>query len=399
MSKPSTVPVLIATGTNFTSGPYSGSPTKVAPPATGDGYVPGTVITAEHHNYVAHWSSAWLSWVDEGTHLADMSAHIVETNSVGKTWLVAAQIGGETSGNTPLIVDQNLGVLPGEGLERPTLDVQDSAASTAVQCTRIRSRSPSTALRVEANGTGPAVYVAQGGSAPFGVGIAQDGASGGPAVLIVQDSAPVAGALRMDGCTNDPSGAEQGDLWTLASPGLYDLSFQTKQPGDPDDAPSRVWATRAGAQKIQGKYAAGVLGGGVTFYDGVNYVAGHYIESSIFSVSTRYASAASPSTLIVYWEANIDTSSLGANTMFSAFIRDVGAGVIMDGCTIAGVASIPPVQGMVRLSGCIALRFTTTLTKQLQIVAIGNNTSFETDAALIPRLVVTGGYEIEAGAL
>ena len=78
-----TVTFTLATNANYASGPFIGSATKVAPP-TADGYVPGVIIDAEHHNFVGNAAGQWITdWVFLGTSAADEDAHLMETDSSG----------------------------------------------------------------------------------------------------------------------------------------------------------------------------------------------------------------------------------------------------------------------------------------------------------------------------
>lgn len=54
----------IASNTNYSTGPSSGNPTKVAPPDLANGMMPGAVATAEEINYSLALHTAWLKWAE-----------------------------------------------------------------------------------------------------------------------------------------------------------------------------------------------------------------------------------------------------------------------------------------------------------------------------------------------
>ncbi len=87
MAKPSTVPTW-ATDTNFSSGPASGSPTKVNPagaPNVVQGSVPGEGAAAEFLNWLFNILCDWIGWVADGSSAGASDAHLVETDATGET--------------------------------------------------------------------------------------------------------------------------------------------------------------------------------------------------------------------------------------------------------------------------------------------------------------------------
>lgn len=71
MAKPTVLPVF-ATNTNYSSGPASGTPTKIEPPAayTENGYVDSDSFTpvAQYENWRENLVCSWIAWLDDTTH-------------------------------------------------------------------------------------------------------------------------------------------------------------------------------------------------------------------------------------------------------------------------------------------------------------------------------------------
>lgn len=77
-----------ATDTNFSSGPASGQPTKVAIPTPSQGLVPGDDLIPEYLNNLFNFLSTYTDWVLDGSSAGGADAHIVETNASGHTQVV-----------------------------------------------------------------------------------------------------------------------------------------------------------------------------------------------------------------------------------------------------------------------------------------------------------------------
>lgn len=88
-TKPLTTPLDWATNALYTTGPFIGSASKVAPGAAvaAEGHRPGSLFPtpAEYENYQQNRLTAWVTeWVAVGTFNPDANAHIVETDSTGR---------------------------------------------------------------------------------------------------------------------------------------------------------------------------------------------------------------------------------------------------------------------------------------------------------------------------
>lgn len=112
-TKPGTVPSIWSPGAVYTSGPFVGQPTKVAPAGAValDGHRPGAAdpTPGEYVNYNDHWTTRWVvDWLSQGLATAAGNTHIVETDANGRTELVGIDLtdavdrvlGNWTAGNT-----------------------------------------------------------------------------------------------------------------------------------------------------------------------------------------------------------------------------------------------------------------------------------------------------------
>lgn len=98
-TKPSTALPPWATNVNYTIGPKTGQPTRGhVPGLMPNGMVPGKnyPMGAEEVNYYLGLNSEWGAWLADGSSSGPSSAHIVETDSLGKTVLQALDIIGST---------------------------------------------------------------------------------------------------------------------------------------------------------------------------------------------------------------------------------------------------------------------------------------------------------------
>jgi len=109
-TKPATI-FTFATDANFGSGPASGFPTKIIPGSLTQGFIPGSGINAEWVNYLFNVCGQWLTdWLDLGSPVATLDAHIVETDANGKTNVGALEVGGTISADRPFEAQANSGI-------------------------------------------------------------------------------------------------------------------------------------------------------------------------------------------------------------------------------------------------------------------------------------------------
>lgn len=119
MAKPANAPDIWASDDIYNQGPKSGLPTKTnvlqIVAAAAQGHIPGNLnpTTANEFNRWCFEVSEECVWVFDGTFLADLTAHIVETDGTGKARISTAIIGGTlTSGPSLVVNESNTGTGP-----------------------------------------------------------------------------------------------------------------------------------------------------------------------------------------------------------------------------------------------------------------------------------------------
>ena len=95
-----------ATNLNYSTGPASGSLTKISDPAPANGVIPGDPVIAEYFNYQINACGQWITdWLAFGSPAGAEDAHLVETDTFGATKTAFLQVGsGVTSANRILQV-------------------------------------------------------------------------------------------------------------------------------------------------------------------------------------------------------------------------------------------------------------------------------------------------------
>jgi len=145
-TKPSTV-FTFSTNAVYAAGPFIGLPNKAPPADVPNGFVPGTEIDAEEHNYMLHWTGDWLTdWVDLGTSAADLDAHIIETDATGVSNIAGLVLGGTAAAFRGLVVSENAGA------SNAAMEVTNVAGGFAVTASNSDS---SATIRATNSGTGP----------------------------------------------------------------------------------------------------------------------------------------------------------------------------------------------------------------------------------------------------
>lgn len=165
-----TVTFTIATNANYAAGPFTGSATKVAPP-TADGYVPGTIIDAEHHNFVGNAAGQWITnWVFLGTSAADEDAHLMETDSDGFNATARMVLGGTSASSFALSVTEN------SNATGTAAEFTNTGAGFAVNAA---AASTLAAVKGTCTGSGPGVQGVNIGGGGVGVLGTGDGSAAG----------------------------------------------------------------------------------------------------------------------------------------------------------------------------------------------------------------------------
>ena len=98
-----------ASDANFASGPATGFPVKIVPPAPAQGHVAGAPVVSEYVNYHTNILGGWTVWLLAGSSAAGLDAHLVETSATGTSTVAAAALGGTASGTIALVVASNTG--------------------------------------------------------------------------------------------------------------------------------------------------------------------------------------------------------------------------------------------------------------------------------------------------
>lgn len=108
MAKPTT-PFVFATDASFTSGPANTQVTKIAPITPGQGFIPGLGVRSETVNYMFNIGGDVAGWIVDGRAIADLTAHIMETNASGTNLTAAMEVGGTASSTIAFRVNENSG--------------------------------------------------------------------------------------------------------------------------------------------------------------------------------------------------------------------------------------------------------------------------------------------------
>lgn len=145
-TKPNTT-FIHATDEKIASGPAEGLPTKVIPPTMEQGFVPGQGISARMVNWLFNVVGQWIGWLNSGTSKPEQDAHIVETDSVGKTSVAGLVAGGTSANFRAIFATANTGA----GVS--AMDVANTDGS-ALQCS---SQGEPATIVASNNGAGPAI--------------------------------------------------------------------------------------------------------------------------------------------------------------------------------------------------------------------------------------------------
>lgn len=129
-TKPLTLPNRWASDALYSSGPFIGDVCKVDPGAgvAGEGHRPGSLLptAAEHENYQQNQVTTWvIDWLSLGSSAGASDAHIVETDSAGRTALTGLVV------DDP--VDEVAVEITGVNSLAPTVLVNCLTGATAVQ--------------------------------------------------------------------------------------------------------------------------------------------------------------------------------------------------------------------------------------------------------------------------
>jgi len=107
MAKPSAT-LTWANDSTYVSGPFIGAFTKLNNPfGATSGEIPGSGVVSQFYNANMNLLGLWSQWADAGTFLPDVSAHIVETSTLGNAGIASVTLGGTASVQNPLTITDN----------------------------------------------------------------------------------------------------------------------------------------------------------------------------------------------------------------------------------------------------------------------------------------------------
>jgi hypothetical protein len=169
-TKPSTI-FTFATDAVFGSGPANTFATKIVPGSITQGFIPGTGVNAEWVNYLFNITGQWLTdWLDLGSFVATLDAHLIETDALGNAQIAALELGNTASGDLALLVQENSGATGAAAI------LSNNSGGFAINAS---ASGPLAVMRATATGSGDGIEVNHFGS---GGGInAQAGPAGSSA--------------------------------------------------------------------------------------------------------------------------------------------------------------------------------------------------------------------------
>ena len=111
MAKPVSSITRWASDAVYTTGPAPllGTATKISPPAalSDEGWAADFKPGAQHWNFLWEQQTEWLDWVTDGSVLADLDDHIVETDTSGDAAIARLVLGGTANGAGALLCSSN----------------------------------------------------------------------------------------------------------------------------------------------------------------------------------------------------------------------------------------------------------------------------------------------------
>lgn len=179
MAKPVIASFLWATDVNYSTGPAAliGTATKVLPPTgeSDEGWKADQKPPAQWENFKENLLTLYVDWVRDGSSAAGLDAHIVETDSTGKTFIAESAIGGtaKVSALAALIVSANSGGGKAALMTAGTITALEVSTS---------GTGANAAIDATCDGTAPAIAGTTGGGGPGVKGqallVAGDGVEG-----------------------------------------------------------------------------------------------------------------------------------------------------------------------------------------------------------------------------
>ncbi len=264
MTKPAITPVIWATDANYTTGPavLIGTPNKISLSAAdlAEGWNGNEIPPAQWTNWLLNHVTQWTNYVALSSATADIDDTIVQRNTDGRVALAALTLGGTTSADYPLDIQET-----NSGNSERAINVElttdahaayltgDSDTRTVLSVTQLGDQ---TAASFTGNGNGNAVSAVTGGDGSAYVGLSNVAGSN-PTMFIgfIGGGTPVRGHVNW---SPKPvaSAPVSGDM------GFYDAS--TPDTGTPTlwfyngTNAQRVWATPGGFGRFKVESLASV---------------------------------------------------------------------------------------------------------------------------------------------
>lgn len=404
-----------ATDANFTSGPATGNPTKVTPPAPAQGFVPGDAIAAEYVNFHTNIMGQWIDqWLIAGSSTAGLDAHLVETNANGNTAIAGAAFGATASTFIPLLALDNAGngftaaiahLNGGQALftfsnnTGPTFSANnsgtgDGALIQSVNANGVQASGGNISPGVLAFGGAAGGAGLQGIGSGIGAGVEGQGgpngpgvsgfvfAAGGPAlqgVYLSSPAAPLRGMIHMTPVAL-PAAPVDGDFWKR--PGASGAGRGGLEWYDNDGAPTgggggkqRAWSTENGL--------------GYTFAESAGTSSENAATVTTKVTATLGFSASPgdpPGRYIVEWHARISLAAGAVTTTRAEVTFSHPGGTEVYEIDFAATNQRKPVGGFIEYQ--LPVAGVATFQIQFRTLSAGNTVNIDS-----ARIVARGAYE------
>lgn len=218
----------LATNPVYTAGAFLGSPTRVIFPDVLNGMLPGTGVAASHINYGLGITGDWLTdWLQYGSALATLDAHIVETDPTGHSAIGSLELGGTAGVAFALEVSSNAGA-PAEAIL-----VTNNHGGFAMLA---NNTSASATVKAQNSGTG---YCYDGTNLGTGGGINLVALSTGRGVNVT--------SVNGDGVHSDVSGTGHGGYFRAGGTGRGVIAYR-----QPTGGPAGSFHTDGAAAPLRG---------------------------------------------------------------------------------------------------------------------------------------------------
>ena len=185
----------------FLSGPANTFATKIVPGTSDQGFIPGQGVNAEWANYLLHWTGTWITnWINLGSFVATLDAHIVETNASGEISVAAAILGGTLAAGPGLVVQENAGIQSATiSNSKPAGNALEIVATSTIAACIITNNGAGLGLTVDSV-SGEGARVTAGGSANGGVFTGGSGGGTGLTGIGLGVGCGVTGVAGPNGC-------------------------------------------------------------------------------------------------------------------------------------------------------------------------------------------------------